>query len=94
MAGDQLPSYHPNVHVARDGDVATVTLDRPESRNGCTGDMLLRDANDPNDILVLTFWPTAADAQAFATDPRLPEVMLKAGVTGEPRIEIYEETNS
>ena len=63
-------------------------------QNGCTGDILLRDANDPNDLLVLTFWPTAADAQAFATDPRLAEVMQKAGVTSEPRIEIYEETTS
>lgn len=63
-------------------------------QKGCTGDMLLRDANDPNDILVLTFWATAADAQAFATDPRLPDVMQKAGVTSEPRIEIYEETGS
>ena len=61
---------------------------------GCTGDMLLRDASDPNEVLVLTFWPTAADAQAFATDPRLPEAMQKAGVVNEPRIEIYEETAS
>jgi heme-degrading monooxygenase HmoA len=61
---------------------------------GCTGDMLLRDATDPNAVLVLTFWPTAADAHAFATDPRLPEVMRKAGVVSEPRIEIYEENVS
>ena len=61
---------------------------------GCTGDMLLRDASDPNEVLVLTFWPTAANAQAFATDPRLPEVMQKVGVISEPRIEIYEETDS
>jgi len=61
---------------------------------GCTGDMLLRDASDPNAVLVLTFWPTAADAQAFATDPRLPDAMQKAGVVSEPRIEIYEETIS
>ena len=61
---------------------------------GCTGEMLLRDASNPNEVLVLTFWPTAADAQAFATDPRLPEAMQSAGVVSEPRIEIYEETNS
>jgi len=61
---------------------------------GCTGDMVLRDASDSDAILVLTFWPTPADAQAFATDPRLPEVMKKAGVVSEPRIEIYEETTS
>jgi heme-degrading monooxygenase HmoA len=61
---------------------------------GCTGDMLLRDSTDPNAVLVLTFWPTAADAQAFATDPRLPEAMQKAGVISEPRIETYDEAGS
>ena len=61
---------------------------------GCTGDMVLRDAADPGAVLVLTYWPTPADAQAFVTDPRLPEVMKKAGVISEPRIEIYEETDS
>lgn len=30
---------HDNVHVDIDGHVATVTLDNPASRNGCTGDM-------------------------------------------------------
>jgi 2-(1,2-epoxy-1,2-dihydrophenyl)acetyl-CoA isomerase len=32
-------SHHRNIAVARDGYVATVTLDRPESKNACTGDM-------------------------------------------------------
>jgi enoyl-CoA hydratase/carnithine racemase len=32
-------SHHPNVRVERDGHVVTVTLDRPESKNACTGDM-------------------------------------------------------
>src|SRR5690242_763530 len=31
--------HHPNVRVARDGHVGTVTLDRPEAKNACTGDM-------------------------------------------------------
>ena len=61
---------------------------------GCTGDLVLRDAADAGAVLVLTYWPTEADAQAFVTDPRLPEVMKKAGVISEPRIEIYEETDS
>jgi enoyl-CoA hydratase/carnithine racemase len=34
-----LPSYDPSIRVGRDGHVATVTLDRPESKNACTGDM-------------------------------------------------------
>jgi enoyl-CoA hydratase/carnithine racemase len=32
-------SYHPSIHVERDGHVVTVTLDRPQSKNACTGDM-------------------------------------------------------
>lgn len=32
-------SHHPNIHVERDGHVATVTIDRPGSKNACTGDM-------------------------------------------------------
>jgi enoyl-CoA hydratase/carnithine racemase len=34
-----MQTYHPNIHVERDGHVVTVTIDRPESKNGCTGDM-------------------------------------------------------
>jgi 2-(1,2-epoxy-1,2-dihydrophenyl)acetyl-CoA isomerase len=34
-----LRSHHPNVRVERAGHVVTITLDRPESKNACTGDM-------------------------------------------------------
>ena len=34
-----LSSYHPNIRVERDEHVVTVTIDRPESKNACTGDM-------------------------------------------------------
>ena len=33
------PSYHPAIHVERDEHVVTVTLDRPHTKNACTGDM-------------------------------------------------------
>jgi 2-(1,2-epoxy-1,2-dihydrophenyl)acetyl-CoA isomerase len=36
---EDRPSYHPDVLVARDGHRATVTLNRPETKNACTGDM-------------------------------------------------------
>jgi enoyl-CoA hydratase/carnithine racemase len=32
-------SYHPDILVAREGHVTTVTIDRPQSKNACTGDM-------------------------------------------------------
>jgi len=31
--------YHPDLEVTRDGYVTTVTIDRPGSKNACTGDM-------------------------------------------------------
>jgi 2-(1,2-epoxy-1,2-dihydrophenyl)acetyl-CoA isomerase len=38
-AAASLQSYHPNIRVEREEHVATVTIDRVESKNACTGDM-------------------------------------------------------
>jgi 2-(1,2-epoxy-1,2-dihydrophenyl)acetyl-CoA isomerase len=38
-ADGRLQSHHANIRVEREGYVATVTLDRPASKNACTGDM-------------------------------------------------------
>ena len=58
---------------------------------GTTGDRVMRDAGDPNAVLVLTYWPALSNAQAFLSDPSLKDAMSRAGVVTEPRIEIYEE---
>ena len=58
---------------------------------GTTGDRVLRGADDPNEVLVLTYWPARSNAQAFLSDPSLKDAMSRAGVVAEPRIEIYEE---
>lgn len=39
MDAHGLSSFNTNIRVGRNGHVATVTIDRPESRNGCTGEM-------------------------------------------------------
>jgi 2-(1,2-epoxy-1,2-dihydrophenyl)acetyl-CoA isomerase len=39
MGPNAAPSYHPDVLLERDGHIATVTIDRPQSKNACTGDM-------------------------------------------------------
>jgi 2-(1,2-epoxy-1,2-dihydrophenyl)acetyl-CoA isomerase len=41
MGGSQQRSraYHPDLEVAREGHVTTVTIDRPAAKNACTGDM-------------------------------------------------------
>jgi 2-(1,2-epoxy-1,2-dihydrophenyl)acetyl-CoA isomerase len=38
-AGGIVLSHHPNIRVERDHHVATVTLDKPETKNACAGDM-------------------------------------------------------
>jgi enoyl-CoA hydratase/carnithine racemase len=32
-------AYHPNIRLERDEHVSTVTIDRPDAKNACTGDM-------------------------------------------------------
>ena len=56
---------------------------------GCTGDTVLREEQDANQVLIITEWPTLDAAHAFVSDPELPEVMKRAGVEGAPRIEVY-----
>jgi enoyl-CoA hydratase/carnithine racemase len=36
---DALLVQYPNIRVEREGHVTTVTIDRPEAKNACTGDM-------------------------------------------------------
>lgn len=38
LTGSKYP-HHPNIRVELDKHVATVTIDKPESKNACTGDM-------------------------------------------------------
>jgi heme-degrading monooxygenase HmoA len=81
-------------HEVKDYDAWKAVYDEHgvvRNKLGCEGDRLLRDSGDPNQVLVLTFWPTLDAANAFAHDPSLPKAMQKAGIVGAPRIEIYEE---
>jgi enoyl-CoA hydratase/carnithine racemase len=36
---DRAPTQYPGLRVERDGHVTTVTIDRPDAKNACTGDM-------------------------------------------------------
>jgi hypothetical protein len=47
---------------------------------------------DPNDVTVYHEFASADAAKAFATNPRLREVMGKAGVQGVPSIWITQRT--
>ena len=51
-----------------------------------------RALHDPSTVLVIQSFESAADAELFLEAAYLREVMQLAGVEGQPRIELYEET--
>ena len=47
---------------------------------------LLREADDPNDVVLLFKASTLDRARAFMADPSVVEVIQKSGVVGKPEI--------
>lgn len=66
------------------------SLDPLRAEHGCTGQGVQKSPADANDLLVTHEFPSVAQAESFAHDPRLREGMDRAGVAGAPRIEIFE----
>ena len=58
---------------------------------GCTAKSVWQDPANPNDVTVLHFWPSLAQAQGFAGSAALSEAMQHAGVAGTPRMEVVVE---
>jgi hypothetical protein len=65
-------------------------FDADEARRraaGATGvNQVFRDADSPNTITTIIEWDKAENAQKFASDPAMAEVMQKAGVIGMPTL--------
>lgn len=53
---------------------------------GVIGDAVYRSVDDPNDVTVSHDFASEDEARAFASSPRLREVMTEAGVASEPQI--------
>src|SRR3954454_3677432 len=84
-----MTSHDPHVRAERDGFVATVTLDRPQSKNACTGDMWValgahfRELSyDDVRVIVLTGangdFCTGADLGGGGSTPARPFTMTEA----------------
>ena len=56
--------------------------------HGCKAQPVLRAPDNPNDLVIIHTFPSAADAQAFLAEPALKETMAKAGIVGQPRVEL------
>jgi hypothetical protein len=63
-------------------------------QHGGTGHTVNRGAADPNDLVIVNEFSTLAGAQAFASDPTLPEIMGRAGIDSKPMVWIVNESDA
>jgi quinol monooxygenase YgiN len=64
-----------------------------QQTGGVTEQSVYQDPADPNDVLVLHRFPDRATADAFMASAELRQAMGRAGVEGEPKIELFEEAS-
>jgi len=81
------------LHRVDDFDAWRKVYDSVSSRQkagGVTAESVHRMADDPDNVLVIHHFDTAAQARAFFSDPELKDAMRRGGVKGEPRIEYFD----
>ena len=61
-----------------------------QKSGGVVAESVYRMADDPDNVLVIHEFATLDEARAFFTAPELRDAMRRAGVQGQPRIELYE----
>lgn len=59
--------------------------------SGSKGGRLFRNANDPNETVILLEWDGLERARQFVQSPDLKEAMERAGVADQPTIVFLEE---
>ena len=67
------------------------SLDGLRKEHGCTGDEVMVDPADKQDVFIIHRFPTLEQAQSFAGSAELREGMGRAGVKAAPRIEFAVE---
>jgi quinol monooxygenase YgiN len=83
-------------HKVRDFDAWKVAFEEHGStrkKSGCRGGVLLRSTADPNEVVMLLEWDSAANAQAFLDSQDLSEAMKRSGVTDKPDVYILDEVD-
>ena len=63
----------------------------PPTARGAAFSRVNRGVDDPNLVTVVSGFDSLDTLRGFVSDPELKAKMLEAGISGEPRIEIYEE---
>jgi heme-degrading monooxygenase HmoA len=60
-------------------------------QRGSKGGRILRNADDPNELVILLKWDSLDNARQFANADDLREAMQRAGVADEPDVYFLEE---
>jgi hypothetical protein len=66
-------------------------LDGLRKEHGCTGDEVMVDPADKQDLFIIHRFPTLEQARSFAGSSELRDGMAQAGVKRTPRIEFAVE---
>jgi heme-degrading monooxygenase HmoA len=61
------------------------------ARRGSKGGRILRNADDPNELVILLEWDNLENAQRFANADDLKDAMQRAGVVDQPDVYFLEE---
>jgi hypothetical protein len=82
-------------HPVQDYSTWRAVYDGPDvaalqQKYGVSNARVAQGPQDTNDVLVTHDFASISDAEGFAGDPGLKQVMDAAGVAGAPRIEIFE----
>jgi heme-degrading monooxygenase HmoA len=60
-------------------------------QRGSKGGRILRNADDPNELVILLEWDSFDNARQFANADELGEAMQRAGVADQPDVYVLEE---
>jgi heme-degrading monooxygenase HmoA len=58
---------------------------------GMSAQQVFHSAADPNEIVILTHWPSVEKAQAYAQSPEIKTAMQNGGVLSQPNVLFLEE---
>ena len=82
-------------HEVEDYDRWKAVFDEfPPSKAGALFHRINRNVDNPDNITVVAGFESQEAATAFRDNPDLKDAMGRAGVTGPPRIEIFDEVES
>lgn len=82
-------------HAVADYDKWKSVYDQfPPTTDGAKFSRVNVSVDDPNLVTVVAGFTDMETLKAFVDDPELKAKMMEAGVTGPPRVEIYQEVEA